>query len=295
MRAHADEDAIRTRIERGLVESDFAIGVVDHHDRLQGFSLFRTYQRSVEDLDTFFSGRRGVISTEFVVADDDEASAIVLAEAIASIEAPFVVVQAPIAAAWCERALLERGFVASGVESIRQSYVVKRNTIHLSEGVLLRRATDDDMDAIVNLMLEEWRFLTSFHPHARDLWTDEHGRIALRSSLSQMLHERDDARLIVAESRGELAGVVSLRQFDVADATNPLPVGRHVSIEDISVRTSLRGQGLGRALVQATYDAFRDSKIAGYSVAYVADNPIARRLWPHLGFRTHKRTYVRKA
>ncbi|WP_146023008.1 GNAT family N-acetyltransferase, partial [Pseudomonas sp. MPR-R1B] len=82
---------------------------------------------------------------------------------------------------------------------------------------------------------------------------------------SQMLHERDDARLIVAESRGELAGVVSLRQFDVTDATNPLPVGRHVSIEDISVQASLRGQGLGRALVQATYDAFRDSKIAGYS------------------------------
>lgn len=292
--ARADVEAIEKRVERSAERAERIVSVFDASNELKAFCVLEGHTLDPLDVNGFFSGATGMHSTEFAVPNvedpDADGIACALAESIYGQAASVICVEVPIGSAWCEHLLLRAGFRSSGVESIRRPYNIHRVSRGIDEGIRLREATETDIEPILDLMLEEWNYLTSFHCLAGPAWIAADGRQALRQHLIANINPL----MIVAESKDGILGVVHLRRCEIVDSTNPLPYGTHVMIEDISVQAGLRGQGIGRALVQATYDAFRDENIGGYGVSYVADNPIARRLWPHLGFRAHKRSYVRK-
>ena len=295
--ARADKVAIQKRIARSLDRARELASVVDEDGQLRAFATLEEHQLSDDDINCFFIGTNGLHSTEFAVpsqdAPDSDGIVRTMVESIYQLDPAFVSIELPIGAAWSEHLILRAGFQTSGVESIRQPYTIVRNTRPLPDQVRLREASEGDLEAILNLMMEEWTYLTRFHCVASVIWNEGVGKVALREHLQRALVPSTQTRLILAEQGSNVMGMIHLRLCEIADSTNPLPYGTHVMIEDISVQSGLRGQGIGRALVQATYDAYRDEKIAGYGVSYVSDNPIARRLWPHLGFRAHKRSYVR--
>lgn len=194
-------------------------------------------------------------------------------------------------------ALLEsKGYLPADVHSIRPPLQLIRPSKPIPPEIRVRHARAGEEDRLLVLLLEEWAFLTSFHPTLGSAWKPETGGPLLRQNLALALN-RDSAQsetlILVAEKGNELLGVAYFRLVEVADEANMMPPGMHVVLEDIAVRSDARGKGIGRALIQDSFDTFRRRNVAAFSISYVAQNPIARRIWPHLGFRTYQRGFVK--
>ncbi len=84
-----------------------------------------------------------------------------------------------------------------------------------------------------------------------------------------------DGVVLVADESGEAVGYVSLR-FD-----REAQVGR---IPNLAVWSSLRGQGIGRMLLEAALARFRDEGMAVARIETLEHNPIGRHLYPSVGF-----------
>ncbi len=195
-----------------------------------------------------------------------------------------------------EAVLERRGYRASDVQALRPPLQLIRPSKPIPEGITVRHARPGEEDRLLVLILEEWAFLTSFNPSLRSTWSPETGGPLLRQNLAQALAKNMDeseVMILVAEENRELIGVAYLRLVEVEDAPNMMPAGVHVVLEDIAVRADSRGRGIGRAMIQDSFETFRKRSISAFSVSYVAENPIARRIWPHLGFRTYQRGFVK--
>ena len=297
LNATADLHAMKLRVEIAAVKSELQIAVNSPEGEMRGFAMLRRYSNALDSMAGLFGGATGYQSIEFVVPNpkdsDSDAVAYSLAEAVSNVEDPLVFVTVPIGSAWCESLLLKHGFTPAGAESVRPPVKLSRS-IHAASNAVIRRATAADIDEIVELMVEEYSYHTPFHPVACDMWSPDRFIPTFQASLKTAIDHDDNATVFVAESAGSICGMLYLRTRRVNDPTNPLPTGFHVVIEDISVRASVQGRGIGRSLIEATHAAFQNEPVVAFGVAYSAENPIARRLWPHLGFRAHRRTYVRK-
>jgi ribosomal-protein-alanine N-acetyltransferase len=85
-------------------------------------------------------------------------------------------------------------------------------------------------------------------------------------------------KVIVAEERGELVGL----------AKGVLDRGcGHVSF--VYVRAHDRGQGIGRALVQALCDWFSEQGVVDVTLGVDSSNPAGLAFWERLGFREYHR------
>jgi ribosomal protein S18 acetylase RimI-like enzyme len=93
-------------------------------------------------------------------------------------------------------------------------------------------------------------------------------------------HIDDDAAanpegIFVVELDGEVAGYIST----VLDRE----AGRG-RIPNLAVSTSVRGQGIGRALIERAVEYFRAEGMAYAAIETMASNPIGQRLYPDCGF-----------
>ena len=79
----------------------------------------------------------------------------------------------------------------------------------------------------------------------------------------------------VAEKKGEVVGYITTR----LDRLNG--VGR---IPNLAVDAALRGQGLGRRLIDHALDYFRQEGMAVAKIETMASNPIGQNLYPSCGF-----------
>ncbi len=101
--------------------------------------------------------------------------------------------------------------------------------------------------------------------------------------------------VLVAEQQGQVVGMAENTLLDVSADEEPgfTPPGRYACIDNVCVREQVRGQGIGRLLVQAVFEAFAPLQLAGYVLWYNPGNPLAAFFWPHLGFVPLWTTYQR--
>jgi GNAT superfamily N-acetyltransferase len=149
----------------------------------------------------------------------------------------------------------------------------------LPAGVTARTATPADLDQLTALHRESVAFQAAASPSVRLLPAAEAGfadRLRSGRSTSTVVAEGD--RLLgvcewwIADGGGE------------PDRPALLPAGRYAYMNAVAVTADARGRGLGRAVVAAALAAAGDGS-AGSTLWCSPPNPIASRVWPHLGWR----------
>jgi GNAT superfamily N-acetyltransferase len=164
------------------------------------------------------------------------------------------------------------------------------------EGVTLRTATPDDVDAVVALQLDGVTFQAAVSPYVRVVGGTAAGftRRLLEGRSTTVLAEQDGEPVGVAEwwtSTVEPGGGAAL-----------LPPGRYAYLNSVGVRFESRGDGIGRALVSAALAAAAaqareegSGVLAGTTLWFSVHNPIASRVWPRLGWQPLWTLWERRA
>jgi len=149
----------------------------------------------------------------------------------------------------------------------------------LPAGTTARAATPADLDQVVALHREAVRFQAAANPSVRLLPAADAGFVdRLRSGRS--------ASSVVAEG-GRLLAVCEWWPVDGGgeqDRPALLPPGRYTYLNSVAVTEDARGRGFGRAVVAAALAA-AGAGPAGSALWFSPPNPIASRVWPHLGWR----------
>ena len=132
------------------------------------------------------------------------------------------------------------------------------------ERVVLRPATEDDLDAIVDLLGE---------PEVARWWGDYDAERVRRDHLDD-----EESETYAIEAGGRFAGILLAYE-------EPEPDYRHASL-DISLRTELHGQGLGREALRVAVDHLvRERGHHRVTIDPAADNARAIRCYEAVGFR----------
>lgn len=204
----------------------------------------------------------------------------------------------PSADLWLEPILAEQGFrldSACATLAIQPENSARRVS---SSQVVIREALPEDEEMLVALFEEELRYHERSTPFVR---SSPEVLAAFRRKLARRWKgaslQEGAPLILVAEQAGEMVAMAenTLLVLDADDQPGFTPPGRYGCIDNVCVREALRGQGIGRLLVQAIFDAFAATglQLDGYLLWYNPDNPLAGRFWPRLGFQPLWTTYQR--
>lgn len=146
----------------------------------------------------------------------------------------------------------------------------------LPAGVTVRTAGPGDADEVVALHREAIAFQATASPYVRLLPAAlETFRTRLRDGTSTST---------VLSAAGRLIAVCEW--WPVDGAGPPLPPGRYAYLNSVGVTAGARTGGLGRALVAAVIAA-AGPDLDGSTLWFSPQNPIASRVWPHLGWQPY--------
>jgi GNAT superfamily N-acetyltransferase len=143
---------------------------------------------------------------------------------------------------------------------------------------MIRPATIKDGDAIERL----WRHLVEYHVHLDNNLPGE-ARNGARRYARRLVERLDDTQThtLVAEENGQVVGFALGAIVDlIPDVFDQEPSG---FLADIYVDEAYRGQGIGRALVEAMTDWFRKQGVRYFEWNVAARNPDARAFWQAVG------------
>jgi len=147
--------------------------------------------------------------------------------------------------------------------------------------VMVRRATPDDRAALGRL----WQELMDFHgrlaPEAFALADD-----ALSSWLGWLDKLLEDENRVVLVAQSE-EGLVGYTHGAVEERPPVYRERRHGTICEICVTEDWRRRGLGRKLVGALLDWFRERGLTEVHVGAAACNPVSKTFWREVGFQPH--------
>ena len=151
----------------------------------------------------------------------------------------------------------------------------------MSDDPHIREATLEDSAAIGRL----WQELMEFH-YQLDLRAFEMREDALEiwlRWLDEWLTDPDRI-VLVADTGHELVGYI----MGKPDEGPPVFKGRHYgAIHDTCVAASCRRRGVGRKLVAALLDWFRERGLTEVHVGAAAYNPVSNAFWRKMGFQPH--------
>lgn len=140
----------------------------------------------------------------------------------------------------------------------------------------LRDAGIDDLPALLTLFDELERAQGAYRIFP--LREDAH-EVAERYLREAIEHE--DARVVVAESDGELIAMASMWYWVSGNSLDPMPV---IDLSRVVVLKAWRGAGIGRALLEEA-QAFGRARGARYLQAHMfSGNEDGRRFWERHGF-----------
>lgn len=276
----------------------------DAQGRVRGYvhpSVWELAEISI--LRAFLSARNG-ITQHLILPDPSNADAEAVLAGLLSVlsvqwkeqETTGDLVRWPSTDSWIEPSLAAQGFHLDSVCAARDSYVpVRRSSL---PGIVTRQAWPADEAALMRLFEEELRYHERFTLFVRRSPTV---LVAFRRKLARRWAgaslEQDAPLVLVAERDGEVVGMAETTLLDIDPDDEPgfTPPGRYGCLDNVCVRENVRGQGIGRLLVQAVYDAFaaRSLHLDGWLLWYNPDNPQAARFWSHMGFVPLWTTYQR--
>ena len=154
-------------------------------------------------------------------------------------------------------------------------------------GVVVRRATADDVDAVVRLDFELPRHQERspvFGPGPT--WTEEESR-------EEFLADLDDAEqaMLVAEVGGQIVSLLVMVPIEKSSQhTGLAQVDGAAFLGFAATLPEARGSGAGLALTNAGLDWAREQRYPVVVVDWRETNLLASRFWPRRGFR---RTFLR--
>ncbi|MEM6429774.1 MAG: GNAT family N-acetyltransferase [Deinococcota bacterium] len=195
---------------------------------------------------------------------------------------------------WLGTVLEPRGFLAYSTNAVRDLDLPLRAA--QPKGDLdLRPAKSADEDLLVQLLVDEMAFhegITPFDKVVPALATDARDRLT-KVWAGQGLE--DGASLFwVAEEQGDVVGMIEVTLSDLRNTWNPLAAGRYGYISAVMVAASQRGQGVGRALLEAAFKALEDYELDAYSLHFIIANPLSSRFWQSHGFQPVTLSYQKR-
>ena len=313
-RQHAGDPRLKPARPREQIEASLALALAndgerplvaqDAQGRVRGFarpSVWEISENSI--LRAFLSARNGV-ALDLALPDPADEDALTVAAALLAELTNFwartattgALIRWPSGDAWFEPVLVDLGFRLDSVCAFypRQPLASPRHPP--TQLLSIRRARPEDEEFLVELLDEELRFHEQYTPFVR---SSPDVLMAFRRKLARLWAGatlEDGAPLIlVAEHAGEIAGMGENTLLLLGENDEPgfTPPGRYACIDNVSVRGDMRGQGIGRLLTQAAFDAFAQTGFDAYVLWYNPDNTLAARVWTHLGFQTLWTTYQR--
>ncbi|MEV0703237.1 GNAT family N-acetyltransferase [Saccharopolyspora sp. NPDC050389] len=177
------------------------------------------------------------------------------------------------------RALLDHGFLPLACLSVRPTAPVAYTK--LSGTVNIRRAGPADLDAVVELTLNELEYAamvgtSTYRPDAPQL---------KRTAAHVRLHSSDPVWL--AEQDGTPVAVAECGWVDTAKSPggSRLRSGTWAYVNCVSVQEKLRGTGVGQQLMATAHNEFARAGAVGSFLYYNPPNPLSSVFWPRQGYR----------
>ena len=270
----------RARLARRPQAGDGALVAVDEAGTVHGHVRPEVQELEADDESRMFAPDRSVCWVD--AAADGPAAVDALATALrrpgtAGADADGVLwpVADELAASW---------WAATGLEPAAHYAVRPPGPLpgQLPDGVAVRPAGPGDTEDVLALHQDAVVFQAAVSPYVRAVPA---GEVGFRRRL---LERRSSTHVAVAG--GQLVGVCEWWVMavdagaDADDQPGMVPPGRYVYLNSVAVRFESRGAGLGRALVGAALAAAGPG-LAGSTLWFNEHNPIASRVWPHLGWR----------
>ncbi len=145
-------------------------------------------------------------------------------------------------------------------------------------GIILRRATDGDVDGLYRMALELQDHVEASNPR---IWRlSEEGRRSKRSEVMAALRDPDGVVIVAVDEGGAVCGMATARIL----REEKLTVKAAGSIETVVVEKRWRGRGIGTRLVAALCDFFDEMGVRKIRVGYVLGNVEGEAFWKGLGF-----------
>lgn len=279
---------------------------LDANGRVRGFARPDVWELAETSmLRAFLSARNGVAG-HLALPDPAEEDAPVVAAALLvalsdswrSRRTTGDLIRWPSADFWLEPILAERGFWLDSVCATRSLHPLDEAGRALSSPFVARPAQPEDEEVLVGLLQEELHYHERYTPFVRsshEVLKAFRGKLACLWKGASL--EEGAPLMLVVEQAGEIVAMVENTLLVLGSDDEPgfTPAGRYGCIDNVSVREERRGQGIGRLLVQASFEAFAATSLSldGYILWYNPDNPQAGRFWPHMGFQPLWTTYQR--
>lgn len=199
---------------------------------------------------------------------------------------------------WVVARLAAHGFQLDSVCAMRAPEQPGEPISRSTASCTIRPARPIDEAALVSLFAEELQYHERCTPFVRcspdvlGAFRRKLGRLWAGASL-----ETGAPRVLVAERAGDVIGMAETTLLDIGPDDEPAftAPGRYGCLDNVCVQESQRGQGIGRQLVQAVYDAFAALPLTldGWLLWYNPDNRQATQFWRHRGFVPLWMTYQR--
>lgn len=277
---------------------------LDAFGRVRGYASPVVWELAETSLLRAFLPERSGVTRDLAFADPQEGDASrVLAALLMALSSWWQeqgttgeLIRWPSADQWLVARLAVHGFQLDSVCALRGPH---RSMHHdLPSGIVTRQATPADEEALVALFTEELRYHERYTPFVRcrpavlAAFRRKLARLWVGTSL-----EEGAPLVLVAERGNEVIGMAETTLLDIAPDDEPgfTPPGCYGCLDNVCVRESLRGQGIGHLLVQAVDDAFAALHLAldGWLLWYNPVNPQAARFWLRMGFVPLWTTYQR--
>ncbi len=300
----------RSELEAALAESldsdEHPLVALDEDGQVRGYVRPSVWQLSLTSiLRAFLSTRNGVART-LALPDPADADARAVATALLAALSEFWqshqttgdLIRWPSADPWLEPLLAEQGFRLDSVCAMCWLQPLEESARASLPPFVTRTARPEDEEDLVGLLEEELRYHERYTPFVRSspIVLEAFRRKLARLWQGVSLAEGAPLVLVVEQER-QIVAMAENTLLDVSldDETGFTPPGRYGCIDNVSVREERRGQGIGRLLLQAIFDAFAATgvQLDGYILWYNPDNPQAGRFWPRTGFVPLWTTYQR--
>lgn len=283
-----------------------ALVAVDATGHVRGYVRPGVWELSETSiLRAFLSARNGVTGHLTLPAPAEEEAHAVAAALLAALSASWRshdtsgdLIRWPSTDSWLEPSLWEQGFRLDSVCATRPLQPEDSAMHAPSSPFTTREALPEDEEVLVELLEEELHYHERYTPFVR---SSPAVLAAFRRKLARLWAgaspEEGAPLMLVVERADEIVAMAENTLLVVGPDDEPgfTPPGRYGCIDNVSVREERRGQGIGRLLVRAIFDAFAATGLLldGSILWYNPDNPQARHFWPRMGFQPLWTTYQR--
>jgi ribosomal protein S18 acetylase RimI-like enzyme len=152
-------------------------------------------------------------------------------------------------------------------------------------GLVIRRATEADVESLATLIRRFYMFNEEFDPAMET--ADNVRRVALDMAKARVA---GGDLILVASYEGKLVGYVYGSVME-----NPLLARRKIGVlKELYVTPEERGRGIATALIESAMNELSKMEIRYVAVEFPSRNVVAQKFYEKLGFRPYMSVYLKE-